>query len=140
MRFIVGMLIIVDETDEKAQTKYEEYLSYVDIEGSLALIGGWTGMDLGPYKDDDDLKFDKPAGITSVVTAFTSNIPGRYSFSHNISLLERIASDVVQEVIISGGRKSVSQLSSGWVVHIPKCKFRCISSTAYQLPLAVLTK
>ncbi len=77
MRFIVGMLIIVDDTDEKAQAKYEELLSYVDIEGSLALIGGWTGMDLGPYKDDDDLKFDKPAGITSVVTAFTSNIPGR---------------------------------------------------------------
>ena len=86
MRFIVGMLIIVDETDEKAQAKYQEYLSYVDIEGSLALIGGWTGMDLGPYKDDDDLKFDKPAGITSVVTAFTSNIPGRYSFFHTICL------------------------------------------------------
>lgn len=76
IKFIVGMLIIVDETDEKARTKYEEYLSYVDLEGSLALIGGWTGMDLGPYDDDGDLKFDKPAGISSVVNAFTSTIPG----------------------------------------------------------------
>ena len=80
MRFIVGMLIIVDETDEKARAKYEEYLSYVDLDGSLALIGGWTGMDLGPYSDDDDLRFDKPAGITSVVTAFTSTVPGKDHF------------------------------------------------------------
>jgi hypothetical protein len=34
------MLVIVHETGEKAQAKYEEYLSYADLEGSLALFGG----------------------------------------------------------------------------------------------------
>jgi alkanesulfonate monooxygenase SsuD/methylene tetrahydromethanopterin reductase-like flavin-dependent oxidoreductase (luciferase family) len=37
---IVGISIIVDETNEKAGRKYEKYLSYADLEGSLTLFGG----------------------------------------------------------------------------------------------------
>ena len=76
IRFIVGMSIIVDETDEKAQQKYEEYLSYADREGSLTLLAGWTGCDLGHYDDDYDLQFEQPGGITSVVSAFKVSTPG----------------------------------------------------------------
>lgn len=39
IKLIVGMLIIVDETNELARAKYEEYLSYADLEGSLTLFG-----------------------------------------------------------------------------------------------------
>ena len=76
IRLIVGMLIIVDETDALAQAKYEEYLSYADLEGSLALFAGWTGTDLGPFNDDDDLEFGAPGGITSVVNSWKATIPG----------------------------------------------------------------
>jgi alkanesulfonate monooxygenase SsuD/methylene tetrahydromethanopterin reductase-like flavin-dependent oxidoreductase (luciferase family) len=76
IRFIVGMLVIVDKTDEKARAKYEEYLSYADLDVSLALSGGWTGADLGACNDDQDLAFDGPGGIISVVSSWKATIPG----------------------------------------------------------------
>ncbi|MEX5623932.1 LLM class flavin-dependent oxidoreductase, partial [Pseudomonas syringae] len=37
--------VIVDETDAKAQAKWQELKSYASYEGALALISGWTGID-----------------------------------------------------------------------------------------------
>lgn len=51
------MLIIVAATDEEAQAKRESYLQYADQEGALALFGGWTGVDLSGYSDDEDFRF-----------------------------------------------------------------------------------
>lgn len=34
LKVIAGVLIIVDETDEKAWAKCEEYLKYADLEGT----------------------------------------------------------------------------------------------------------
>ncbi|KPM42231.1 Dimethyl-sulfide monooxygenase [Neonectria ditissima] len=76
IKLIAGILIIVDETDEKAQARYEEYLSYADLDGSLALFGGWTGQDLGTFKDDDDLRFSGPGTIQSITSSFHNTIPG----------------------------------------------------------------
>ena len=76
IKLIVGILIIVDETDELARAKYEEYLSHADLEGSLALFGGWTGTDLSQYGDDDDFKFSGPGAIQSIVSSFSATIPG----------------------------------------------------------------
>jgi FMN-dependent oxidoreductase, nitrilotriacetate monooxygenase family len=44
--------VIVDETDEKAQQKYEEYQRYISRPGALALISGWTGLDLSALPHD----------------------------------------------------------------------------------------
>ena len=76
LKLIVGILIIVDETDELAQEKYDEYLSYADLDGSLALFGGWTGADLGKYADDDNFEFSGPGAIQSVVSSWRATIPG----------------------------------------------------------------
>ncbi len=43
LKMIAGMTIIIDETDEKAANKRNDFLSYGDREGALALFGGWTG-------------------------------------------------------------------------------------------------
>jgi FMN-dependent oxidoreductase (nitrilotriacetate monooxygenase family) len=48
--------IIVDETDEKAQAKLEEYQKYVSVEGALTLLSGWTGVDLSRYALKDSSK------------------------------------------------------------------------------------
>lgn len=76
VKTIAGISIIVDETDEKARAKYEEYLKYVDLEGSLTLFGGWTGTDLSLIDDDDDLKFTGPGAIQSLVSTWTKTVPG----------------------------------------------------------------
>ncbi|KAF4460305.1 Dimethyl-sulfide monooxygenase [Fusarium albosuccineum] len=76
IKLIAGILIIVDETAEKAQAKYEEYLSYADLEGSLTLFGGWTGVDLDKWGDDEDFKFSGPGAIQSLISTWSATIPG----------------------------------------------------------------
>lgn len=76
IKTVVGISIIVDESNEKAQKKYEEYLSYADLEGSLTLFGGWTGTDLSTIGDDDDLKFSGPGAIQSLVDSWSATVPG----------------------------------------------------------------
>ncbi|KAI1138356.1 Nitrilotriacetate monooxygenase component A/pristinamycin IIA synthase subunit A [Hypoxylon sp. FL0543] len=76
IKVFTGLTIIVDETDEKAQAKYKEYLSYADREGALALLGGWTGNDVSSFSDDEDLVLvDKPA-IRSVINRWSGTVPG----------------------------------------------------------------
>jgi alkanesulfonate monooxygenase SsuD/methylene tetrahydromethanopterin reductase-like flavin-dependent oxidoreductase (luciferase family) len=81
VKLIAGMQVIVDETDELAQAKYEEYLSYADLEGSLALFGGWYGIDLDKYGDYEDFRFaakrEGPIkGIQGMIDAWSATIPG----------------------------------------------------------------
>ena len=49
--------IIVDETEEKAKAKYEEYRKYVNLESSQAIIGGWSGVDLSQFDEDEVLNY-----------------------------------------------------------------------------------
>jgi hypothetical protein len=53
----LGITIIVAETDEAAELKNAELLSYGDVEGALGLFSGWTGIDLSTYTDDEDFCF-----------------------------------------------------------------------------------
>ncbi len=50
------LTVITGATDEAAQRKYEEFLSYSSSEGMLALYGGWTGIDFSTYDPDQPLK------------------------------------------------------------------------------------
>ncbi len=43
---------IVDETDARAQSKWQSYASY---EGALALISGWTGIDFRAHESFRDV-------------------------------------------------------------------------------------
>ncbi|KAL4887681.1 luciferase-like domain-containing protein [Aspergillus karnatakaensis] len=76
IKLITGILVIVDETDEKAQEKYQNYLQYVDLEGAATLFGGWTGTDLSTFSDDEDFRFTGPGAIQSLVNTWTKTVPG----------------------------------------------------------------
>jgi FMN-dependent oxidoreductase (nitrilotriacetate monooxygenase family) len=64
--------IVVDETDEKAQAKFEEYKKYISYEGSLSLVSGWSGIDFGAYKPDEPVKKEDTNAIISVVEHLTN--------------------------------------------------------------------
>lgn len=69
---IYAMLsVVVDETEEKAQEKYRDYLSYVNLEASQAIIGGWSGVDLSQFDEDEALNYIKTDSIQSFLTPFT---------------------------------------------------------------------
>jgi len=70
------MTLVVDETDEKAKAKLDELLSYGDREGALGLFGGWTGIDLSKYSDDEDFRFADAPAIRSIVSRWSDTVPG----------------------------------------------------------------
>lgn len=71
VKFIAGIFICVDETDEKAQAKFQSLLQYADLEGTAALFGGWSGTDLSKFSDDEDFSFTGPPAIQSMISAWT---------------------------------------------------------------------
>jgi len=59
--------IIVDETDAKAQAKFETLQEYASYDGSLVFMSGWTGIDFGQYAPTDLVRKVESAGLTSLV-------------------------------------------------------------------------
>lgn len=63
--------IITGATTEEAQAKYEDYASYTDLDGALALLSGWTGIDMSQYDLDDVIGEDVQSNaIQSSVETF----------------------------------------------------------------------
>lgn len=68
--------VIVAETDAAAHALLDEYLSYAQPEGALALISGWMGIDLATLGDAP--LTDQPSeAIQTTVKAFSSADPTR---------------------------------------------------------------
>ncbi|MEY8566148.1 LLM class flavin-dependent oxidoreductase [Corynebacteriaceae bacterium 7-707] len=66
------LTVITDSTDEAARAKAREYRSYVDPEGSLALMSGWMGVDFSSFDLDDPVTGIESNAIRSAVAAFQS--------------------------------------------------------------------
>ncbi|WP_095198137.1 LLM class flavin-dependent oxidoreductase [Mesorhizobium carmichaelinearum] len=62
--------LIIDETDEKARKRFEEYQSYTSYDGSLVFMSGWSGIDFGQYAPTDALKKVETNAIVSMVEHF----------------------------------------------------------------------
>lgn len=77
IKIVAGLLVIVAETDEKAQEKFEKLARYGDREGALSLFGGWSGYDLSTYGDDEDFRFieNAPPAVRSMVNHWASVSP-----------------------------------------------------------------
>jgi alkanesulfonate monooxygenase SsuD/methylene tetrahydromethanopterin reductase-like flavin-dependent oxidoreductase (luciferase family) len=115
IKFIAGIFIVVDETDEKAQAKFDDLLQYADLEGTASLFGGWTGTDLSKFSDDEDFSFKGPPAIQSMISAWTATVPGTQG-------LKWTKRRVLQELAVSGahGRavgsaKTVANTLQKWV-------------------------
>ncbi|KAJ1022008.1 hypothetical protein NDA18_005244 [Ustilago nuda] len=66
---------IIGKTDEEAQQKYKEHLEHGSEDGALALFGGWTGIDLSTYGQDEELRTTESNAIKSAVENFATQDP-----------------------------------------------------------------
>jgi len=69
-RIYTLLTIITDETPEKAQAKYRDYLTYASEEGALVFMSGWMGIDLSQYDLDEPIGNVKSNAIQSVVANY----------------------------------------------------------------------
>lgn len=76
IKFLAMLCPIIGKTTEEAQKKYQEYISYGSEDGALALFGGWTGIDLAQYGDDEELRSVESNAIRSAVEAWSKSLPG----------------------------------------------------------------
>lgn len=76
IKFLAMLCPIIGETQEAARAKYEEYVGYGSEDGALALFGGWTGIDLAKYGDDEELRHVESNAIRSAVEAWSKSLPG----------------------------------------------------------------
>ena len=68
---------IIGRTNAEAREKHEEYKRYVSHEGALALMSGWTGVDLSKYGLDDVVRYEKTDANRSALETFTTTEPNR---------------------------------------------------------------
>ncbi|KAG7113237.1 Dimethyl-sulfide monooxygenase like protein [Verticillium longisporum] len=76
IKFLALLCPVIASTQEKAQARYEEFLSFGSEDGALALFGGWTGIDMAKYADDEELRHVESNAIRSAVEAWSKSAPG----------------------------------------------------------------
>ncbi|KAJ4205902.1 hypothetical protein NW759_014379 [Fusarium solani] len=78
IKFLAMVTPVLGATEEEARAKYNEYISYGSKEGALALFGGYTGIDLSQFDDDEELQYVESNAIrTSVETwaKYVAHVP-----------------------------------------------------------------
>ncbi|THW77490.1 Nitrilotriacetate monooxygenase component A/pristinamycin IIA synthase subunit A [Aureobasidium pullulans] len=75
IKFLTLLCPIIGKTQEEAEAKYKEYLSYGSEDGASALFGGWTGIDLDKYGDDEELRHVQSNAVRSAVEGWSKATP-----------------------------------------------------------------
>ncbi|KAH8202813.1 hypothetical protein TruAng_002976 [Truncatella angustata] len=76
IKFLAMFCPIIGKTQEEAQAKYDDLIQYGSEDGALALFGGWTGIDLAQYGDDEELRHVESNAIRSAVEGWSKSSPG----------------------------------------------------------------
>jgi FMN-dependent oxidoreductase (nitrilotriacetate monooxygenase family) len=76
LKILSAIAVIVAETEAEARLREQRLRSYASPEGGFALFGGWTGIDLAKFKDDELLGRLESDGIKAAARWFTAARPG----------------------------------------------------------------
>ncbi|KAI9662399.1 MAG: hypothetical protein M1821_008566 [Bathelium mastoideum] len=75
IKFLAMICPVLGRTEEEVRAKFEDYQQYGSGDGALALFGGWTGIDLSTYADDQELRQVESNAIRSAVEAWSKASP-----------------------------------------------------------------
>ncbi|KAJ5868872.1 hypothetical protein N7534_003425 [Penicillium rubens] len=75
IKFLALLCPILGKTEEEAVEKFKYFRSLGSIDGALALFGGWTGIDLDKYGDDEELRHVESNAIRSAVEGWSKATP-----------------------------------------------------------------
>ncbi|MGY2962417.1 FMN-dependent oxidoreductase (nitrilotriacetate monooxygenase family) [Pseudomonas sp. TE36184] len=106
------LTVITGESDEAAQAKYRDYLSYANGEGMLSFYGGWTGIDFSEYNPDQPLEAIDNDSIRSVLELLATADPDRKWTPRDIIKHRSIGG---LGPVLVGGPKTVADEMERWV-------------------------
>ena len=70
-------LVITAPTAAQAQDKHMDLLRHVDVEGALALLSGWTGIDFSRHPRDEPIESVVTSAERTALAMFSQGQPGR---------------------------------------------------------------
>jgi FMN-dependent oxidoreductase (nitrilotriacetate monooxygenase family) len=77
VKIFLGATVIVAPTDAEAADRHAEYQRWIDDEGSLALLSGWSGIDLSRYGLDEPIEHVEGNAMRSLIESITIRSPDR---------------------------------------------------------------
>jgi alkanesulfonate monooxygenase len=99
-------------TDAEARDQAEEYRSYVSDEGTLALVSGWTGLDLSRYGLDDPVPYERNNAGRSALEALTVADPSRVWTIREVAQFAGIGG--IGPVVVGSASRVADEIQS-WV-------------------------
>jgi FMN-dependent oxidoreductase (nitrilotriacetate monooxygenase family) len=73
-------LIVTAPTEVEAQAKYQDYLDHVSVEGALAMLSGWTGVDFSKLPLDATVEYiDTDAGRSALASLSSADPERRWT-------------------------------------------------------------
>jgi len=75
LTLFLGGNVIIAPTRREAEELYAEYSRHLDAAGQLALVSGWTGMDLSTLAPEDVVPFARSNAIQSTLENMTAKAP-----------------------------------------------------------------
>jgi len=73
-------LVVTGATEAEAQARLQEYRQHIDIEASLTLLSGWTGVDFSRYGLDDTIEYiDTEAGRSALASLSVADPARRWT-------------------------------------------------------------
>jgi alkanesulfonate monooxygenase len=106
------MTVVLGRTDEEAQAKYREYRRYIDSEGALALVSGWTGVDFAKLDPDQIVEHVENQAGRSALENITRADPSRQWTVRQVA--EHVSIGGIGPVIVGSPATVADQLES-WI-------------------------
>jgi alkanesulfonate monooxygenase SsuD/methylene tetrahydromethanopterin reductase-like flavin-dependent oxidoreductase (luciferase family) len=117
---------ILGRTQEEANAKYEEYTSLASEDGALALFGGWTGIDVESYGDDEELRQVESNAIRSAVEGWSKSLPGVSKWTKH-TVAKHIGVGGLGATVVGTAEKVADELER-WVAEADVDGFNIVSS------------
>ncbi len=112
VKLLTEVAVIVAETEHAARIKEQQLREYATPEGSFALYGGWTGVDLAQLKDNEPLANSRSEGIQNVARWFARLDPTRVWTLTEVGEAMKLAGTAV---VIIGNPCQVADELERWV-------------------------
>lgn len=71
VKFFAGVSVFVDETEELARARYDDYLRYSSFEGLISTMSGLMGIDLSEYPVDRPIVYEENDSNRTALEMFT---------------------------------------------------------------------
>lgn len=127
---VLEMITVVSApTDEAAQAKYEEYLSFVSYDGAMARYSGWAGLDMSELEPDVPLEDVKTNAGQTQLNVFTKMDPDKKWTPRDIA--EYVGIGGAGPVIVGGPETIADELQS-WIDETGIDGFNIAHAVQYQ--------